>query len=60
MSNVLRFPLERTQAAAAQRAGSRRMDAAIAHAEQWHRIHRASKQLTLDVEPFQRDQVRAK
>ena len=56
MTKIIHFPIERTQAAAAERAGSRRMDAAIMHAEQWHRIHRASKQLTLDVEPFQRDQ----
>ena len=60
MSKIIQFPLERTQAATAERAGSRRLDAAIAHAEQWHRIHLASKQLTLDVEPIRRDQVRAK
>ena len=60
MSKILQFPIERTQAAAAQRANSRRMDAAIERAEQWHRIHLASKQLTLDLGPFQRDQERAK
>ena len=61
MSKIIHFPIERTRAAAAlvafQRARSRDMDAAIEHAEQWHRIHRASKQLTLDLGPFQRDQV---
>lgn len=57
MSKIIQFPFERTEAAAAQRANSRRLDAAIVHAEQWHRIHRASKQLTFDLDPFQRDQV---
>ena len=58
MCKILQFPNERTQAAAAKRAKSRRLDAAIEHAEQWHRVHRASKQLTLELEPTRRDQVR--
>ena len=57
MTNIIQFPIERTQGVTAKRAKSRRLDAAIEHAEQWHRIHRASKQLTLDLEPFRRDQV---
>jgi len=57
MSKIIQFPIERTEAAAAERANSRRLDAVIAHAEQWHRIHRATKQLTLNLGPFQRDQV---
>ena len=60
MTNILQFPIERSQAAAAKRAKSRRLDAAIEHAEQWHRIHLASRQSTLDIEPIRRDQVRAK
>ena len=57
MTTIIQFPIERTEAAAAKRAKSRRLDAAIVHAEQWHRIHRASKQSTLDLDPFRRDQV---
>ena len=56
MTNIIQLPNERTHAAA-KRAKSRRLDAAIEHAEQWHRLHLASKQSTLDLDPFRRDQV---
>lgn len=60
MATILKFPIERTLAAAARRRRSRELDVAIEHAEQWHRIHLASKQVTLDLESIRRDQVRAK
>ena len=57
VATILKFPIERTLAAALERRRSHRIDVAIAEAEEWQRVCRVSKLLDAYDTEFRRDQA---